>query len=157
MKDKAYNLIQLAEVLFFNGSPSTGLDNPNIRNPVAKPLEDILYIVTATDDGGCRNADSVFIRVNPKTDIFIPSAFTPNDDGKNDILKPSLSIQFKLNYFTIYDRWGQIVYTTSQSGTGWDGKLNGLLQNNDVYIWMIKVTDRSNKVIEKKGIVALIR
>jgi gliding motility-associated-like protein len=101
--------------------------------------------------------DSVFIKVNPNKDIFIPSAFTPNNDGKNDVFKPFMSIQLKLVSFSIYNRWGERIFTTREYNKGWDGKLNDQVQPADVYIWIIKVVDRHKKITEMKGTVALIR
>jgi gliding motility-associated-like protein len=141
----------------FHWQPPTSLSNPDIANPVATPLDDITYIVTATNNGGCKDVDSVFIKVNPNTDIFVPAAFTPNNDGKNDILKPVMSTQFTLQTFSIYNRWGQNVFTTVERGKGWDGKFGGELQPAAVYIWVLKLADRHKKITEKKGTVMLIR
>ena len=141
----------------FQWKPPTGLSNPNIANPIATPLDDITYIVTAANNGGCKDADTVFIKVNPNADIFIPAAFTPNNDGKNDVFKPLMSIQFTLVSFSIYNRWGEKIFTTNEYGKGWNGKRNDQGQPAAVYIWILKVADRHKKITEKKGTVTLIR
>jgi len=141
----------------FHWQPPTSLSNPDIANPVAAPLDDVTYIVTVTDNGGCKDVDSVFVKVNPNTDIFVPAAFTPNNDGKNDIFKPIISSQFTLLSFTVYNRWGQNVFTTVERGKGWDGKFSGQPQPAAVYVWVLKLADRRKKIIEREGTVMLIR
>jgi gliding motility-associated-like protein len=99
----------------------------------------------------------VNIKINFKSHIFIPSAFTPNNDALNDVLKPFLSNQYKLQSFSIYNRWGQIVFTTGSYGAGWNGKANNAIQPAGVYIWMIRATDRNGELIKRKGTFVLIR
>ncbi len=141
----------------FSWSPSTGLSDPHIQNPVATPISNTTYTVTALNEAGCRAVDSVFIKVNPTDGIFVPSAFTPNNDGKNDIFKPVMGFQFTLLDFSIYNRWGQRIFSTSQKGIGWNGKYRGGLQGSGVYVWMLKAVGGNNLLIEKKGTIALIR
>jgi gliding motility-associated-like protein len=116
-----------------------------------------MYIVTASNDAGCKDVDSVFIHVNPVSDIFVPSAFTPNNDGLNDIVKPFFGLKYSLAAFTIYNRWGEKIFTTSEKGKGWDGKLNGRLQSSGSYVWSITVKNKDGKIIQKTGVVILIR
>ena len=141
----------------FQWSPVQGLDNPNISNPVARPQEDVTYVVTVTNDAGCKDVDSVFIHVNPIDGIYMPTGFTPGNDGLNDNIRPVMGLQYTLEEFSIFNRWGQKVFSTSEYGKGWDGKLGGRLQSNGIYIWVIKATDPLKKKIEMKGTLALIR
>lgn len=142
----------------FQWSPPRWLSNPDIADPVSKPMDTITYSVTAIDDAGCKASDSVTLFVkNEVKGINVPSAFTPNNDGLNDIIRPLLGSQFTLKEFNIFNRWGQKVYSTSQAGEGWDGKLNDRLQDSGVYVWVIKVTDGQEKIIAKNGTVMLIR
>ena len=142
----------------FSWYPPTWLSNPDIQNPKVTPEQYITYFVTATDDLGCSDIDSVHIVVKTYDDIYIPSAFTPNDDGLNDTFKPTVGLQFNLVNFSVYNRWGQLVFSTSQKGKGWDGKLNNHLQASDIYVWSIKaVTKQGKKQINKTGTVILIR
>ncbi len=137
--------------------PAKWLNSSTIANPVATPMDDIMYIVTATNDAGCKDIDTVYIKVNPKTDIYIPSAFTPNNDGRNDNFKPILSVQYIINRFAIYNRWGDVVFSNTEKNKGWDGTLKGLLQDSGVYVWILNITDRKDKATELKGTVVLIR
>lgn len=141
----------------FLWSPDTWLSNSNIRNPVATPLEDIVYKVTASNNEGCKGEDSVRITVLQYDDIYIPTGFTPNDDGKNDILKPFYHGQVVLKEFSIYSRWGQQVFSTSLRNAGWNGKVKGKLQQAGVYVWFIKAIGKSGETIERKGTFVLIR
>ncbi|MBS1576599.1 MAG: gliding motility-associated C-terminal domain-containing protein, partial [Bacteroidetes bacterium] len=74
-----------------------------------------------------------------------------------DMLKPLLGSQYSLKEFCIYNRWGQKVFSTTEAGEGWDGTLNGRLQDTGTYVWLVKVNDTQNKIIIKQGTVTLIR
>jgi len=89
--------------------------------------------------------------------IFVPSAFTPNGDGKNDIFKVgSISFQ-KLEEFRIFNRWGQEVFYTTDPKKGWDGTFNGQSQEMGVYNYIIRLAYPDGKVDTYKGSVTLIR
>jgi len=146
----------------FNWSPSTGLSNPNISNPVAVlngTLDSIKYTVRATlNSYGCYGEDAVWVKVfKTDPDIFVPSAFTPNKDGLNDIIKPIPVGIATLNYFNIYNRWGQLLYNTAEIGKGWDGFVNGTAQPAGTYVYIAEGVDYKGKTIFKKGTVVLIR
>lgn len=146
----------------FNWTPGTGLNFTNISNPVANLGQEvgdyIIYIVRATDSVGCYAEDDIKVTIfKTGPDIFVPSAFTPNGDGKNDIIKPICVGISQLNYFRIYNRWGQLVFSTSQMGKGWDGTIGGSLQATGNFVYMAQGIDYTGKVIFKKGNVVLIR
>lgn len=141
----------------FQWSPPQWLSDPDIQNPIAKPLNDIRYTVSVTNDAGCKAKDSVFIHVKSIDGIFVPTAFTPDNNGLNDLIIPNIGTQYTLATFSIYNRWGQKIFSTSEAGKGWDGKMNGRFQEAGTYAWVIIVTDTQKKKIEKKGTVTLIR
>lgn len=145
----------------FNWNPSFGLSNPNIFNPVAVlglETDVIRYIVRATNPQGCYGEDDIKVTVfKTGPDIFVPTAFTPNHDGLNDIIKPIYVGIKQLNYFKLYNRWGQMVFATTSMGQGWDGRLSGTLQDTNVFVFMVQGIDYTGKTIFKKGTVALIR
>ena len=146
---------------FYNWSPSTGLSATNIANPVAVyNIEDesIRYKVFVYNQGGC--VDSAFVNVKVfKTlpSVFVPTAFTPNNDGRNDILKPIAVGMQRLDFFGVYNRWGQLVFSTSINGKGWDGTISGTPQGSGTYVWMVKAVDFTGTRYFEKGTVTLIR
>lgn len=141
-------------------TPSTGLNDPTIANPIAilnSSIDSVVYTVRVSE-GSCYADDQVIVRVYKSgPDILIPSAFTPNGDGKNDVAKPILLGINKLIYFSIYNRWGQIVFTTTEINKGWDGNLNGTPQPAGAYVYQASGTDYSGKNVFKKGTLVLIR
>jgi gliding motility-associated-like protein len=145
----------------YSWSPATGLSATNIANPVAGysfPSEGIKYKVVVYNEAGC--ADSAYFNVkvfSTKPLIFVPTAFTPNGDGKNDKVRPIAAGMLRIDYFTIYNRWGQLVFSTQMDGHGWDGTIAGQVQNTGVFTWAVKAIDYTGKAYFQKGTVTLIR
>lgn len=146
----------------YQWSPATGLDNPNIQGPIAlldgNP-EYVTYIVRVSDQAGCFDTASITIRVyKTGPEIFVPTGFTPNGDGRNDVFRPIYVGMKSIDYFQVYNRWGALIYSHNKNdGQGWDGAINGLKQNTGTFIWMVRATDIVGKVHFKKGTVMLIR
>ena len=105
---------------------------------------------------GCFDRDTVKFRYMKGPDIYVASAFTPNNDGLNDVLNffPVGMENAKLN---IYNRWGRLVFSTADLSQGWNGKVKDLLQDTGVYAWIVKATDYKGQSIIKTGPVLLIR
>ena len=89
--------------------------------------------------------------------VFVPTAFTPNNDGKNDIVKPVLAGIKELKYFRILNRWGQVIFETKQDGIGWDGRINGQPQSTSIFVWAVSGIDYLDQPYFAKGIITLIR
>ncbi len=89
--------------------------------------------------------------------IYVPKVFTPNGDGVNDILKPILVGISTFHYFSVYNRWGNLLFTTEDPNAGWDGRVKGVPQPVETYLWMAEGIDNSGKKIVQKGMVSLIR
>lgn len=144
-------------VLSYTWTPTTGLSDPFIQNPIAIVDHDIMYKVTATAANDCSAEAYIRIKVYEGPEIYVPSAFTPSPDGLNDVLKaiPVGIVQFR--YFTIYNRWGQVVFTTSNPSVGWDGKIGGVKQSSAVYVWMAEGIDYKGRTVSRQGTVTLIR
>ena len=141
-------------------SPTAFMTGFNTANPTlifSSEIDLINYKVRVSDAAGCFADDDINIKVFKGPDIFIPSGFTPNNDRKNDILKPILVGMKSLTYFKVYNRWGQLLFTTSQDGTGWDGTFGGRTLASGTYIFMAEAMDFLGKAIVKKGTVVLIR
>ena len=149
--------------LTFLWYPSTGLNNTTLLKPTAiytnSSLPDSLtYTLTATTKNGCSTKDDIKVRLfKLEPDILVPDAFTPNKDGKNDILKPIPIGITELNYFSIFNRWGQPLFNTKEFGKGWDGTLNGLAAESGTYIFQTQGIDFRGKTVYKKGVFVLIR
>lgn len=143
---------------FYNWSPPNGLDNSNISNPVALLSKDQQYILKVSSAAGCSATDTINITVyQVKPDLFVPNAFTPNGDGKNDLFRPILIGMRSLNFFRVYNRLGQLVFSTTTQKDGWDGTFRGQPQDAGVFVWMAEGVDYLGKTIFKKGSVMLIR
>ena len=145
----------------YRWSPPDNLSATNIPNPVALftiLTENIRYKVVAFSNEGCR--DSAFINVKIfKTGpaIFVPTAFTPNNDGRNDFLLP-IAVGIKnIEYFNVYNRWGQLLFSTRINGHGWDGKIKGIPQATSTFVWTVKATDYTGAAYFQKGVSTLIR
>jgi gliding motility-associated-like protein len=146
----------------YSWSPATGLNNPNIAGPVAMldgnpPV--IKYTVTVRDQAGCSDTASITINIfKTGPDIFVPTGFTPNGNGRNDVFRPIYVGMQTIDYFRVYNRWGRLLYSNNKNnGQGWDGTLDGIKQNSGAFIWMVRATDVLGKVHFKKGTVLLIR
>ncbi len=134
------------------------IDNPNINNPVVKPEKTTIYTVVGVNAAGCRDTASVTIIVDQNMADGIPSAFTPNGDGLNDIFRVVNLKYQKLVEFTIYNRWGQLVYQNRYDlNHGWDGTFKGEPQDMGVYTYKITVITAEGLTKYYKGDVMLVR
>ncbi|MEP6844429.1 MAG: gliding motility-associated C-terminal domain-containing protein, partial [Panacibacter sp.] len=117
----------------YTWAPSTNLSSPFISNPVAVfyyPSEGSRYKLVAGNETGCTDSAFITIKVfKTLASVFVPTGFTPNMDGKNDVLRPILAGMKRIETFNIYNRWGQLIFSTKETGKGWDGYANGVLQN----------------------------
>ncbi|MGF2411853.1 MAG: PKD domain-containing protein, partial [Ferruginibacter sp.] len=139
-------------------TPATWLNNPLISNPVALPQTNIEYVVTATSAGGCIGTDTIMVhlfKVDP--DMYVPTAFTPNGDGNNDVLRPILLGMKELRYFRVYNRFGNLVFSTTDIGKGWNGIYGGKGQDTATFVWMAEGVTYKGEVKIKKGYAVLIR
>lgn len=139
-------------------TPTTWLSNPAISNPIALPQNDIEYVVRVSNNFGCFDTDSIRVHVfKIKPDLYVPNAFTPNGDGNNDIFKPIPIGMKSVDIFRVYNRWGQMLYSGTGNGAGWDGTFGGKGQETATYVWYAEGVDYLNNRIKKKGTVILIR
>lgn len=142
----------------FSWSPSTGLNNADIPNPVAILSNNQQYILTIHSSAGCASSDTIDIIVYKiKPGILVPNSFTPNGDGLNDIFKPVLIGMKSLRYFKVFNRAGQLIFSTSEQQTGWDGTFKGSPQDSNVFVWIVEGEDYLGKTLVEKGSVTLIR
>lgn len=141
----------------YSWSPANPLNNASIANPLATLTHDETFVLTVTDDLGCFDRDTVRLRVLNGPTFYVPTAFTPNGDGLNDIFKPTPVGIAKLDFFRVFNRYGELVYETSEIGKGWDGIYKGKKQPLGNYVWSLRGTDRKGDLKVMKGNVVLIR
>ena len=144
--------------------PSSGLNDPNIINPVFNGHDTISYVITATDTpSGCNASTHLKIAVqNCSSYLHVPDAFSPNGNGTNDhfTLFANRIASYELK---IYNRWGELVYQSSDlselndMSKGWDGTYKGKEQNAGTFVYYLSATDDYNKQISRKGNITLLR
>jgi gliding motility-associated-like protein len=144
--------------MLYTWTPPAGLNRTDIANPVATLSDNMTYVVRAYTPEDCEAFDTINIVVfKTKPDIFVPNAFTP---GKrtNNLFRPAATPGIdKLDFFRVYNRWGQMVFSTSEIRRGWDGTIAGKPQDSGTYVWMVQGTDFTGKRVFKKGTMVLIR
>ncbi len=118
----------------------------------------VTYAVKASTAQGCTGYDTMTVKIyTTLPDIFIPSAFSPNNDGLNDVLTPITVGIAQFDFFKVFNRYGQQVFSTSQQGVGWNGLFNGFMADPGTYVFMAQGVDYLGNVIFKKGTVVVLR
>ncbi len=144
--------------IIFTWTPEDGLSCLDCSDPTSWKLEDHQYELFMEDKLQCSNATSYYdIHVIPETFIELPTTFSPNNDGINDIVYVEGWGIRELLYFQIYNRWGELLFETTNIEEGWNGYFNGVLQNNDIYVYKVKVLTWLDEEIFKEGHINLIR
>lgn len=138
-------------------SPGTFLNNPDVANPTFLGNADQNYTIKLTTASGCVTVDTQSVKTVKEAQIYVPSAFTPNDDGLNDVLRPIFMGIRELHYFRVYNRWGQLLYERKTELPGWDGKVAGMPQPSQVVVWMVEGLSVDNRLIKQKGTSTLVR
>jgi gliding motility-associated-like protein len=133
------------------------LNNANISNPIAMINNDTRFELFVRDENGCVGYDTVWIRVFSGGDIYLPNAFTPNDDGLNDLFRPQLIGNIRIDNFIIYNRYGEKIFETTETNKGWDGKYKGVRQQTGSYVYLLSIIRGNNQKAFYKGNILLIR
>jgi gliding motility-associated-like protein len=141
----------------FVWKPSIYLSNVTAEKPFFKGLADQVYTIEVTSASGCKTVDTQQVKLYKKIEVYVPTAFTPDKNGLNDLLQPVLLGIKQLKFFRVYNRWGQLVFDTNTEGRGWDGLYNGKLQPMQAYIWIIEAVDIDGVAVSRKGSVLLMR
>lgn len=116
-----------------------------------------VLVLTATDTVGCAASDTALINAHPCCELALPSAFTPNKDGKNDIFRPLTVGHQQILSFVVVNRYGQIVFTSKDQKEGWDGTFKGEQQDLGTYYYYLKYKCSDENTYEKKGDVTLVK
>jgi gliding motility-associated-like protein len=116
-----------------------------------------LYQLTATDANGCTGTDSTTIILKQcMLGLYVPTGFTPNSDGRNDLLRPLVFGKWTQFRFAVYNRWGTVVFQSTDPQKGWDGKIGGVLQNDAVFVWVCSYQLEGMPPKTEKGSVMLL-
>lgn len=142
----------------FFWNPETDLETPKLLTTVSRTMKSQVYYLYATSDFGCNNYDSIRVIVEVVTLLDLPTGFSPNGDGINDEfhIVRWLNIQ-KLKEFAVYNRWGELVFRTSDLNEGWDGTFRNREQPMSTYVWVAVALTKDNEEIIRKGNVTLVR
>jgi len=136
------------------------LNNPTIFDPTAilsAGTDSVRYFVTATSPDGCTGVGNMLVKVfKTGPDIFVPNAFTPGG-ASNAIFRPLGAGISSLAFFRIYNRLGQLVYSTATLGDGWDGRVNGRLADSGTFVWVVQGTTYAGQTVYHKGTMVLVR
>jgi gliding motility-associated-like protein len=137
--------------------PVIDLTAANTRTPLLKPTAERNYTVKITTPSGCETTDSLRVMIFKESDILVPKAFTPNNDGLNDILY-AIPVGIKeFKFMRIYNRWGNLVFTTNNEKMGWNGEYKSQPQPTETYTWVAEAIDDNGNIIKRGGNTILIR
>lgn len=140
-------------------SPATAVvSSSQVPRPVVRLTDpEYLFVLQVSNAAGCVGTDSVYIKVLKGPAYYIPTAFTPNGDGLNDVFS-AISVGIRsTEWFRVYNRYGQVIFETKDPSQGWNGTFKGKQQDPGTFTWMIRGTGNNNRVIEMKGTVVLVR
>lgn len=138
-------------------SPPSFLSSTSSLVPTFNGTTDKLYTITIETAAGCVTVDTQLVKVFKEVRFYVPSGFTPNQDGLNDYLKPIPVGIKEFKYFRVYNRWGQLVFDLKNDPKGWDGMINGKLQSSQVVVWMAEGVGINDVNYIQKGTCTLIR
>lgn len=142
---------------FFEWNPPVGLNRINVSQPMAVLNENMTYVMRTFTLEGCFAMDTINVKVfKTQPDIFVPNAFNPTGT-RNPVFRPIPVGITTLEYFQVFNRWGQMVFQTTEAGKGWDGSFAGKPQDAGTYVWAVRGKDYTGKTIIKRGTVVLLR
>lgn len=150
----SYGSMQLSSKVMF----SNYLWNTNAVTPFITVTQPGVYWLQVKGEKNCSGRDSIVIaQKDCLKGFFITTAFSPNNDGRNDLFRPMLFGKVKFYEFTIYNRWGQIVFKSNDLYEGWTGKYKGVSQETNIYVWTCKYQFENESGKIEKGTVMLLR
>ena len=136
---------------------TTTLSCTNCDSPVASPLSTTTYCMLVTNSNGCTDSACVKVEVNLECgEVFVPSGFSPNGDGKNDILYVRGNC-IKTMDFRIFNRWGEKVFESTDHNIGWDGNYKGKPCDTDVFVYYLKAETVTGLKVNTKGNITLMK
>ena len=138
-------------------SPATFLNSTSSLVPFFNGTTDNVYTIQIETAAGCVTVDTQLVKVFKEVKFYVPSGFTPNQDGLNDYLKPIPVGIKEFRYFRIYNRWGQLVFDMKDDPRGWNGMIDGKPQATQVVVWMVEGVGINDVIYQQKGTATLIR
>ncbi len=146
-----------ATAITWSWTPPIGLTDPAIPDPVAQPEETTTYILQVTDANGCINFDTLEIEVLNEFTIIIPDGFTPNNDGLNDAFHVVIIGLIDVVDISIFNRWGELVFFTTDRFGGWDGTYRGIPQEIATYVVVVRILDPKGEPYKVAGTTTILR
>jgi gliding motility-associated-like protein len=142
----------------FSWAPSIGLSATNIANPSIQPSISTQYIISGVTEFGCTVVDTFIVNIDPNSVINAPNAFSPRlGGGANSTFHLDRRGIATLNSFKIFNRWGNLVYESTNINEGWDGNFNGQPQPMGTYVYMVDAIGSNGKRFTKTSNVTLLR
>lgn len=138
-------------------TPATSLDNPTSKTPVFIGNIEQRYNIELKLNTGCITTDTQFVKINKDIVIYVPNAFSPNNDALNDFLKPFMIGIKELKFFRLFNRWGELIFETRDPNKGWDGRHKGIPVQTHTLVWMLEGIGVDDKIYKAKGSTVLIR
>ncbi len=138
-------------------SPGINLDTRTSFTPTFKGASDQLYSIEIKTNIGCVTVDTQLVKTVDHVEVYVPTAFTPNNDGKNDFLHPILLGIKEVRYFRVYNRWGQLLFESRNDKPGWNGTFKGIQQQTQTVVWMIEGIGVDGNIHNRKGTTVLLR
>ncbi len=151
-----YQVQSLTNCSSFAWFPPAGVSDATVSNPILAPANSTEYYVTATTNQGCVAQDSINVVVDVESLIATPNAFTPGGTTNSEF-KILLNGLAAVNYFRIFDRWGNMVFQTTDVNQGWDGNYKGQPQPFGVYVYELQAVTTEGTIVTKHGNLTLIR
>lgn len=154
---------QNGPIISWNWYPSNDLSCNNCDEPSVTVKKDIIYHADITNIYGCRTTDSIRIKAFCEgSQVFIPNAFTPDGDGRNDILMVRAKGIQAVRSFRIYTRWGELIFDRSNFSpndptNGWDGRIKGVKGAPEVYVYTVEVICDNLQTYSFKGNITILK
>lgn len=153
---ESYHIQPLTNCVNFLWSPPAGLNSATVSDPIATPTIDTKYWIHGTTADGCQAVDSISIILNPETLIGVPNAFAPGNGTNTSFYAIKRGVA-TLNYFRVFNRWGNLIFETKDINQGWDGTYKGEAQPFGVYVYDLQAVTSTGVLFSKHGNVTLLR
>ncbi len=146
---------QIGETVLWR--PGAKLNTANSFAPVFQGTTEQLYLIDIRAASGCITVDTQLVRTVKNVEVYVPTAFTPNQDGLNDFLHPILRGVKEVRHFRIFNRWGQLLFESKNPQPGWNGSFKGIPQQSQAVVWVLDCLGVDGQPYVQKGTSVLLR